>query len=108
MDGQNWQLDLAEGGTPAAECQWWADRLGSCQAEWGSAGAPRLFYFPEAEVQWLEVPAMGRGKTAEKLSLEEDSRTSIEGGLSRAGKSLRATMLQGVDQPCGIRGSRGC
>jgi hypothetical protein len=52
------------------------------------------------------------GETAEKLSLEEDSRTSIKGGLSRAGISPRhgprATMQQGVDQPCGIRGSWGC
>ncbi len=74
----------------------------------GSAGAPRLFYSPEAEVQWGEVSAMGRSETAEKLLLEEDSRTSIEGGLSRAGISPRATMRQGVDQPCGIRGSWGC
>ncbi len=108
MDGQNWRLDLAKGRTPVAECQWWADRLGSREAEWGSAGAPSLFYSPEAEVQWKEVYAMGRGENAEKLSLEEDSRISIEGGLSRAGISPRATMLQGVDQPCGIRGLCGC
>ena len=79
MDGQDWRLDLAEGRTPAAECQWWADRLGSRQAEWGSAGAPRLFYSPEAEVQWGEVSAMGRGETAEKLSLEEDSKLPLLG-----------------------------
>ncbi len=79
MDGQDWRLDLAEGRTPAAECQWWADRLGSRQAEW-VGWRLRLFYSPEAEVQWGEVSAMGRGETAEKLSLEENSRTSIEGG----------------------------
>ena len=38
----------AEGRTPEAECQWWADRLGIRRAEWGSAGAPRLFYSSEA------------------------------------------------------------
>ena len=38
-----------EGRTPEAWRQWWADRLGIRQAEWGSAGAPRLFYSPEAE-----------------------------------------------------------
>ncbi len=81
----------------------------SRQAEWGSAGAPRLFYSPEAEVQWAEVTDMGRVETAEKLSLEEDSRTSIEGGLSPADISPRATMRQGVGQPCqcGIRGAWG-
>ena len=31
--------DPAEGRTPEAECQWWADRLGNRQAEGGSAGA---------------------------------------------------------------------
>ena len=33
--------DPAEGRTPGAECQWWADRLGNLnrQAEGGSAGA---------------------------------------------------------------------
>jgi hypothetical protein len=31
--------DPAEGRTPGAECQWWADRLGNRQAEGGSAGA---------------------------------------------------------------------
>jgi hypothetical protein len=36
--------DPAEGRTPEAECQWWADRL-----EGGSADAARLFYSPEAE-----------------------------------------------------------
>ncbi len=101
MLGQDWRLDLAEGRTPAAECQWWADLLSSSQTEWGSAGAPRLFYPPEAEVQWGDVSVMGRCKTVEKLSLQEDSRTSFEGGLSRAGISPRATMLQEVDQPCG-------
>ncbi len=64
-----------------------------------------LPHSPEAEVQWGEVSAMGRGETAERLSLEEDSSTSIEGGLSRAGISPRAAVLLGVDQPCGIRGS---
>ena len=49
LDGLDSQLETAEGRTPEAECQWWADRLGSRQAEWGSAGAPRLFYSPEAE-----------------------------------------------------------
>ena len=51
---------------------------------------------------------MGRGGAAEKLSPEEDPRTSTEGGLSRAGISPHATRRQGVDQPCGIRGSWGC
>jgi hypothetical protein len=41
--------DPAEGRTPEAECQWWADRLGNRQAEGGSAHASRLFYSPEAE-----------------------------------------------------------
>jgi hypothetical protein len=63
---------------------------------------------PKAEVQWGEVLVMGRGETAEKLPLEEDSHTSIEGGLSHAGILPRATMLQGVNQPFGIRGSWGC
>ena len=48
---------------------------------------------------------MGRGEAAEKLSPEEDPRTSTKGGLPCAGISPRTTMRQGVDQPCGIRGS---
>ncbi len=59
-------------------------------------------------LQWGEVSAMGRGEAAEKLSLEEDPRTSTEGGLPRAGISPRTTMLQAVDQHCLIRGSWGC
>jgi hypothetical protein len=51
---------------------------------------------------------MGLGETAEKFTLEEDPSTSTEGGLSCAGISSRATMRQGVDQPCWIRGSGGC
>ena len=51
---------------------------------------------------------MGRGEAAEKLSQEEDPRTSTKGGLPCAGISPRTTMRQGVDQPCGIRGSWGC
>ena len=51
--------------------------------------------------------AMGRGEAAEKLSPEEDPRTSTKGGLPCAGISPRTTMRQGVDQPCGIRGSWG-
>ena len=50
---------------------------------------------------------MGRGEAAEKLSPEEDPRTSTKGGLPCAGISPRTTMRQGVDQPCGIRGSWG-
>jgi hypothetical protein len=61
-------------------------------------------YFPDVNVQWGEVSAMGRGETAKKLSLQEGSLTSIEEGLSRAGISPRATMRQGVDQHCRIRG----
>ena len=53
------------------------------------------------------VSAMGRGEAAEKLSPEEDHRTPAKGGLSRAGVPPRATMRQGVDGPCGIRGSWG-
>ena len=41
-------IDQAEGRTPKAECQRWADRLGNRQAE-GDRLAPRLFYSPEAE-----------------------------------------------------------
>ncbi len=78
--------DPAEGQTHGAECQWWADsdRHGSVrQAEWGSAGAPVLFYSPEAESSGA---ASGRGEAAEKLSPEDDSepRTSTRGGLQRA------------------------
>ena len=51
---------------------------------------------------------MGRGEAAEKLSPEEDPRTSTKRGLPCAGISPRTTMRQGVDQPCGIRGSWGC
>ena len=51
---------------------------------------------------------MGLGETAEKFTPEEDPSTSTEGGLSRVGISSRATMRQGVDQPCWIRGSGGC
>ena len=51
---------------------------------------------------------MGCGEAAGKLSLEEDLRTSTKGGLSRPGISSHATMRQGVNQPCGIRGSWGC
>ena len=51
--------------------------------------------------------AMGRGEAAEKLSPEEDPRTSTKRGLPCAGISPRTTMRQGVDQPCGIRGSWG-
>ena len=51
---------------------------------------------------------MGCGEAAGKLSLEEDLRTSTKGGLSRAGISSHATMRQGVNQACGIRGSWGC
>lgn len=69
----------AEGRTPEAECQWWADRLGSRRAEWGSAGAPRLFYSSRGSVQRGDVLAMGCGEAVEKLSLEEeDSRTYIK------------------------------
>ena len=69
----------AVGRTPEAECQWWADRLGSRRAEWGSAGAPRLFYSSRGSVQRGDVLAMGCGEAVEKLSLEEeDSRTSIK------------------------------
>ena len=50
---------------------------------------------------------MGRGEAAEKLSPEEDPRTSTKRGLPCAGISPRTTMRQGVDQPCGIRGSWG-
>ena len=50
---------------------------------------------------------MGRGEAAEKLSPEEDPRTSTKGGLPCAGISPHTTMRQGVDQPCGIRGSWG-
>ncbi len=74
----------------------------------GVGWRPKAVLLPEADVQWGEVSAMGRSQTAEKLSLEEDSRTSIEGGLSRAGILPRATLRQGVDQPCWIRGSWGC
>jgi len=74
----------------------------------GSAGAPRLFLLPCGGIQWGEVSAMGRGEAAEKLSPEEDLRTSTKGRLSHAGISPRATMRQGVNQPCGIRGSWGC
>jgi hypothetical protein len=87
--------------TPEAWRQWWADWLGIRQAEWGSAGSPRLFYSPEVE-------SSGERFRPEKLSPEEDPRTSTKGGLQRAGISPRTTMLQGVDQPCWIRGSRGC
>jgi hypothetical protein len=69
----------AVGRTPEAECQWWADRLGSRRAEWGSAGAPRLFYSSRGSVQRGDVLAMGCGEAVEKLSLEEeDSRTYIK------------------------------
>ena len=51
---------------------------------------------------------MRRGEAAEKLSPEEDLRTSTKGGSSRDGISPRATMRQGVNEPCGIRGSWGC
>ena len=50
---------------------------------------------------------MGRGEAAEKLSPEEDPRTSTKRGLPCAGISPRTTMRQGVDLPCGIRGSWG-
>ncbi len=51
---------------------------------------------------------MGLGETAVKFTPEEDPSTSNEGGLSRVGISSRATMRQGVDQPCWILGSGGC
>jgi hypothetical protein len=51
---------------------------------------------------------MGLGETAENFTPEEDPSTSTEGGLSRVGMLSRATMRQGVDQPCRIRGSGGC
>ena len=42
-------------GTPAAECQWWADRLGD---EW-EAGAPKVFFPPMRQNSHLEVFAKG-------------------------------------------------
>ena len=38
QDESGWGVTVC--GTPGAECQWWADRLGD---EWWSAGAPTVF-----------------------------------------------------------------
>jgi hypothetical protein len=99
--------DPAEGRTPEAERQWWADRLGIRQAEWGSAGASRLFYSQEAESSGETFRPWGAAR------LQRSSRwRRIPAPLPKrivvCGISLRATMRQGVDQPCRIRGSWGC
>ena len=99
--------DPAEGRTPEAECQWWADRLGIRQAEWGLAGASRLFYSPEAESSgerfrpWgaARLQRSSRRRRIPALLPKEDCRVLA---------SSRTTMRQGVDQPCWIRGSGGC
>ena len=99
--------DPAEGRTPEAERQWWADRLGSRQAEWGSAGASRSFYSPEAESSGETFRPWGAAR------LQRSSRwrripAPLPKRIAVCGISLSATMRQGVDQPCRIRGSWGC
>ena len=99
--------DPAEGRTPEAECQWWADRLGIRQAEGGLAGASRLFYSPEAESSGERFRPWGAARL-----LRSSRRRRIPALLPkedcRVLASSRTTMRQGVDQPCWIRGSGGC
>ena len=71
-----------DSGTPEAECQWWADRLGD---EWGWLAHPRF------SLLWMRLRSLGgfsprvrtvrlRGGVAQ-LSPEEDPRTFAEEGL---------------------------
>jgi hypothetical protein len=108
LDGQDWQLYLAEGRTPAADCQWWADRLGSRQAEWGRL-APQGSFTP------LRQKSSGeRFQPWGAARLHRSSRwRRIPAPLSKEDCSMlaySATMRQGVDQPepCWILGSWGC